>query len=67
MSYQMFVRDSGLEQVPIVLLSGVTNLFRVAARVGTPYFLRKPFAPDTLSRLVESALAERRPPMPATP
>jgi len=67
MSYQMFVRDSGLEQVPIVLLSGVADLLQKNARVGTPYFLRKPFAPDTLSRLVESALAERRPPMPATP
>lgn len=67
MSYEMFVRDSGLEQIPVVLLSGVTNLFKVAARVGTPYFLRKPFAPDAVSRLVESALSERRPPSPAPP
>jgi CheY-like chemotaxis protein len=67
MSYEMLVRDGGLEQVPVILLSGVTNLFRVAARVGTPYFLRKPFAPDTLSQLVASALAERRAPLPASP
>jgi CheY-like chemotaxis protein len=65
MSCEMIIRDCGQELIPIVLLSGVTNLFQVAARVGTPYFLRKPFAADAVSQLVESALAERRPPLPA--
>jgi CheY-like chemotaxis protein len=65
MSQEMIVRDRGQEEIPIVLVSGVTNLFRLAASVGTPYFLRKPYDAETLSRLVASALVERRPPRPA--
>jgi CheY-like chemotaxis protein len=65
MSQEMIVRDRGQEEIPIVLVSGVTNLFRLAASVGTPYFLRKPYDAETLSRLVASALVERRPPHPA--
>jgi CheY-like chemotaxis protein len=64
MSQEMIVRDSGQEEIPIVLLSGVTNLFRVAASVGTPYYLRKPYDAEAVSRLVASALVERRPPHP---
>jgi CheY-like chemotaxis protein len=64
MSYQMVLRDCGEEQIPVVLLSAVTNLHRTAARVGTPYFLGKPFDPAALSRLVARALAERHAPSP---
>lgn len=62
MAYQMFVHDCGLEAVPIVLLSGVVNLRSVAARVGTPYFLAKPYSPDAVLALCEKALLERKPP-----
>jgi CheY-like chemotaxis protein len=64
MSREMLFRDRGQEEIPIVLLSAVPNLFRVAARVGTPYFLRKPYDAAAVSALVDSALAERRPPLP---
>ena len=64
MAMRMFVHDCGLEEIPIVLLSGVKDLTVVAARVGTPYFLSKPFAVDELLRLLGRALVERVPPRP---
>lgn len=64
MAYQMFLRNCGLEAVPIVLLSGIVGLDRVAARVGTPYFLAKPYSPDAVISLCERALVERTAPRP---
>ena len=64
MSYRLLVDDCGLERIPIVLLSGIVGLDRVAARVGTPYFLAKPYAPSAVVSLCERALAERIPPTP---
>jgi DNA-binding NtrC family response regulator len=64
MAYEMFVRNCGLEAIPIILLSGVVDLERVAARVGTPYFLGKPYALSAVRALCERALAERTPPSP---
>ena len=64
MAYQMFVIDCGLDLIPIVLLSGVAGLHRVAEQVGTPYFQAKPFHIDALTAVVERALAERRAPVP---
>jgi DNA-binding NtrC family response regulator len=64
MAYQMLVRDCGLEEIPIVLLSGVVGLPAVAARVGTPYFLPKPYAPRDVVVLCERAIEERRAPTP---
>jgi len=43
-AYRLFVTDLGRENIPIVLLAGITNLPKIAALVGTPYFLEKPFA-----------------------
>jgi CheY-like chemotaxis protein len=65
MAYQLFLRDAGDERIPIVLLSGVLDLPRVAAAVGTPYFLAKPYALAALLALIARALAERSPPRPA--
>jgi DNA-binding NtrC family response regulator len=59
MAHQMLIHDMGLEEVPVVLLSGVPNLKNVAAQVGTPYFLGKPYRYEQLVALVERALAER--------
>lgn len=59
MVYEMLLHDLGLEHVPVVLLSGIPNLNEVAARVGTPYFLSKPYSYRQLLALVERALAER--------
>jgi DNA-binding response OmpR family regulator len=65
MAYQMFVRDCGLEAIPIILLSGVIDLERVAACVGTPYFLGKPYSLKALVTLCARVLAERTPPTPS--
>ncbi len=67
MAYQMLVHDMGLELVPVVLLSGVPNLREVAAQVGTPYFLAKPYRYHQLLALVARALSERIAPHPAPP
>ncbi len=64
MAYRMFVHNAGLENVPIILVSGVFDLERVARQVGTPYFLGKPFEPDRLTKLMRAALAERELPRP---
>jgi DNA-binding NtrC family response regulator len=65
MAYQAFLTDAGLEQVPVVLLSGAVDLLRMAARVGTPYFLAKPYKLETLLALLARVLVEREPPRPA--
>lgn len=64
MAYRMFVTNCGLENVPIVLLSGINDVDAVARRVGTPYFLPKPFDVAGLLQLVERALKERSLPRP---
>jgi DNA-binding NtrC family response regulator len=64
MAYRMFVHNCGLENIPIVLISGVFDLPRVAARVGTPYFSAKPFETGAMMSLVDRALAERTLPRP---
>lgn len=64
MVVRMFIRDAGLERVPIVLLSGVPDLRAVAARVGTPYYLAKPFPFAALDAMLGRALSERAPPSP---
>ena len=64
MAYELFVQDCGKEFIPIILLSGVANLKQVAERVGTPYFLAKPYHLDRLLNLVQQALAEQRSPVP---
>ena len=64
MAYAVFLHDVGAECIPIVLLSGVLDLKDVAAAVGTPYYLSKPYTLDGVERLVHRALSERRPPHP---
>lgn len=64
LSYRMLVEDMGLERIPVVLLSGIVHLDHVAARVGTPYYLGKPFRMAQLMSLVTHALAEQLPPRP---
>lgn len=62
MAYQIFLRDSGREKIPIVLASGARDLRSVAAAIGTPYFVEKPFSVKQLLEVVAGALAERIPP-----
>ena len=64
MAYQMFIHNCGLECIPIVLLSGIASLTDVAARVGTPYYLEKPYSLGAVLSMCERALAERIAPTP---
>lgn len=64
MAYHMFIRDLGRERIPIVLISALLDLPEVAASVGTPYFLAKPYAVDAVLALIARALEERTPPVP---
>lgn len=59
MAYRMFVHNAGLENIPIVLLSGVHDLQATARRVGTPYYLGKPFDFEALMSMVGRAVVER--------
>jgi DNA-binding NtrC family response regulator len=59
MAYEMLLHDLGLEHVPVVFLSGIPDLSTLAAEVGTPYFLTKPYSYDDVVALVARALAER--------
>src|SRR5579884_2018381 len=64
MAERMFVHNLGIENVPIVLVSGVVNVHELAARVGTPYFLNKPFRIESLTAVIDRVLAERHLPSP---
>jgi DNA-binding NtrC family response regulator len=64
MAYRLIIEDSGRENIPIILLSGVGDLEQVAEKVGTPYFMAKPFGLSELEVLFERALRERRSPRP---
>jgi DNA-binding NtrC family response regulator len=64
MAYELFLRDSGDENIPVILLSGVVGLNEVAAKVGTPYFLGKPYSVERLLEMIERALREHIPPRP---
>jgi DNA-binding NtrC family response regulator len=67
MAYEIFLRDAGIEKIPIVLLSGKLGLADVASAVGTPYFVAKPTTAEQLCASIERALAERTPPHPTLP
>jgi DNA-binding response OmpR family regulator len=62
MTHLMFLHDVGRECVPIVFLSGIADLDRVAAHVGTPYYLPKPFSLERLLQMLARVLRERTPP-----
>jgi DNA-binding NtrC family response regulator len=64
MAYEMFLHDMGMELVPVILLSGVPELDRIADEVGTPYFLGKPYRYEQLIAMVKRALTERISPKP---
>jgi DNA-binding NtrC family response regulator len=65
LAYQMLVHNMGLEAVPVIFLSGVTNLKEIAQESGTPYFLGKPYRYDDVVALLGRALSERVAPHPA--
>lgn len=63
----MIVDDCGREPIPIVLTSAVGRLRELAARMGTPYYLTKPYDVTSLVSLVKRAAKERIAPCPTTP
>jgi CheY-like chemotaxis protein len=64
MAYRMLVENAGKDKIPLILLSGAMDLRRIAARVGTPYFLAKPYRFEALTEMLGRALVERRAPAP---
>ena len=58
MAYEMFLHNMGMELVPVILLSGVPELDKIAADVGTPYYLGKPYRYEDLLAVVTRALKE---------
>jgi FixJ family two-component response regulator len=56
--------DAGLEQIPVVLVSGAPNLTTIARRSGTPYFAKKPYELTKLLAVLQRALEERTAPSP---
>lgn len=64
MAYRIFLRDAGEEKIPIVLSSGVADVHHVAKRLGTPYYIGKPFTVDQMLALLNRALTERKAPCP---
>ena len=64
MILRMFVENLGRENIPVIVVSSASNLAHVAATMGTPYHLPKPFTADALLEVVARALDEGRPPRP---
>jgi len=64
MAYALFLANVDLDRIPIVLVSGAVLLRDIAARVGTPYRLAKPYSIDALEGLVDRALRELTAPHP---
>jgi CheY-like chemotaxis protein len=64
MAYRLLIEDCGRENIPLVVLSGVTDLPSVAGRIGTPYYLSKPFTFEAMQCLLDLALHERTLPGP---
>lgn len=60
----MFMHNKGLEKVPVILCSGVLDLASVASKVGTPYFLPKPYSLEAILGLIARVLREKQPARP---
>jgi CheY-like chemotaxis protein len=58
MAARMLAEDCGRERIPIVIISGASDLIAIARRVGTPYYLAKPFEPSDMLAVVARALSE---------
>jgi DNA-binding NtrC family response regulator len=62
MAHRMLLHDAGEERIPILLVSGSEGLPQIAARMGTPYFLRKPCNIGQFLHTLDRALRERSAP-----
>lgn len=59
---RMLIEDCGRENIPVIIVSGFPEIDKLAARIGTPYFLAKPYELDIFLKIVGQALRERSPP-----
>lgn len=59
MARRVIEADRGLEEIPIILVSGVAGLREIAVQIGTPYFLLKPFRLHEALGVIDQALTER--------
>jgi DNA-binding NtrC family response regulator len=59
MAHKMLLHDAGEEKIPILLMSGREDLPRIAAQMGTQYFLKKPAEGEKLLNMLSRALRER--------
>lgn len=66
MARRVLAHNAGAEKIPLILLSGVADLRRLARELGTPYYLGKPYTVDQLLAVIDRALVERIPPSPRT-
>ena len=64
MVYRMFVENCGRENIPVILVSGTPDLRDIAAALGTPYYLAKPFPLEALNATIGRALTEAIPARP---
>jgi DNA-binding NtrC family response regulator len=64
MVYRMFVENCGRENIPVILVSGTPDLRDIAAALGTPYYLAKPFPLEALNATIDRALTEAIPARP---
>ena len=63
MAYRMFEHNCGDELLPILILSGASDVNLIAKRVGTPYFLCKPYKIDALLSMLDRILTEHIAPL----
>lgn len=62
MAHKMMLHDAGEERIPIVLCSANPDLPKVAAEMGTPYWLAKPCDVASLRAVLARAIRERQAP-----
>jgi DNA-binding response OmpR family regulator len=59
MALQMLIEDVGKERIPILFISANPDLSAIAKRIGTAYFLAKPFDLRVVLVLIDRVLSER--------
>jgi CheY-like chemotaxis protein len=59
MAHQMLLHDAGEEKIPVILVSGRSDLAQIARRMGTTYFLQKPTDFEMFLSVLGRALRER--------
>jgi DNA-binding response OmpR family regulator len=61
-AWRMCIENLGKERVPVLFVSANPDVAAIAARVGTRYFLTKPFDFRVVTVLIERIISERSPP-----